>query len=91
MKKKKMIGLVILIIGAVIFIFSLIAKNKIANAKGEAGTLTGFLPKNTMGNYVGGEIKGATEQYDALVEFLFIGGIILVVVGGGMTFMYRKH
>lgn len=90
MKRKKVIGIVVLIAGIVLFLYSLNAKQRIAAAKGEAGTLTGFLPKNSEGDYIGGKIKNATEQYDTIVQILFVGGIILIVVGGGMLFIGRR-
>jgi len=90
MRQKKIIGLVILVIGAVLFIFSLNAKHKIANAKSGAGAVTGLLPKNAFGSYASGEIKEATGQYDTLVQFIFLGGIGLMIIGGAMTFFIRN-
>jgi uncharacterized membrane protein YiaA len=90
MKRKKIVGLVILVIGVVLFIFALSAKHKIANAKAGAGAVTGLLPKNAFGSYASGEIKEATGQYDTLVQVIFLGGIGLMIIGGVMTFFMRN-
>jgi hypothetical protein len=90
MSTKRIAGIVILIAGIAMFLFALNAKHRIAAAKGEAGQMTSYLPDNTAGNFVGNTIRGETTKYDSIVQLLYIGGIVLIVIGGAITIFTRK-
>ncbi len=82
MKVRRIVSLVVLIVGVAAIAYALYAKGRIANAKGEVNTASGFLPKNAMGEMVGGKMSSEASQYDTTVQYLFIGGIVLAIAGG---------
>jgi hypothetical protein len=88
---KKRIGAVVLVIGVVLFVFSMIAKSKIMNAKSEVNQDTSYFSGNPVGNAVGGVLKGQASKYDTMVMLCELGGIALFVIGGAMIFFYRKR
>lgn len=90
MKTKRSLAALVLVIGAALLIFSMIATRKINEAKGEVKGISGFLPKNAAGSALSGYLEGKASAYDNIVHLSFIGGIILVVIGGGSFFFFRK-
>ena len=90
MNRKKIIGTSVLIVGAVLFIFALIATQKINKAKGDVEGISHFLPNNREGGAVKSFLGGKASAYDNLVRWSYICGIILVVAGAGSLIYYRK-
>lgn len=91
MQKKRMIGLVILIIGIVLLAFGLYAKSRVANARSEVGHITHSpFGQNRATDAVGGVLEGKIGQYDQPVFWCLAGGIVLIVIGGGMMLFNRK-
>ena len=82
MKVQKIVSLVVLLVGIAAIVYALYAKGRIASAKGDVSTATGLMPKNAMGEMVGGVMNSKASQYDTTVQYLFIGGIVLAIVGG---------
>jgi hypothetical protein len=90
MKAKRISGIVILVIGIILIIFSCYERNRVANAKAGISKGTSFMPKNAVTGAVSGSLEGKASAYDAPLLGCLIAGIIMVVVGGGMTFFFRK-
>lgn len=90
MSSKKITGIVVLIIGVVLIIFSVHSMNRIARAKGEIHTLTSPFSGSSGGRAAGEILGGKASQYDTTVTVLLIGGIALAVVGGGLILFGKK-
>jgi hypothetical protein len=92
MHKKRLIGLVIFIIGIVLLIFGLYAKSRVAGARSEVGHITHSpFGQNRVTNTVGDVMEGKIGQYDQPVFWCLTGGIVLAVIGGGMLICCRSQ
>lgn len=89
MNKKRIIGIVILIIGVIAVIYANHLKGRIANAEGNVQRGTSLFGGNPVGEAVGGAMEGKISSHKGPVMMLMIGGIILVVIGGGMALFCR--
>ncbi len=85
MSPKRIAGLVILILGVILIIYSVHSMNRIAEAKNDTNMLTSPLPHNTAGEIVTGVMQNNAGQYDTTVMALLISGIALAAVGGCLT------
>lgn len=90
MKRKRIIGIVLFIIGVVLIIYSIHSMNRISAAKGEVNAFKSAFSGNSTGKALGNVMEGKASQYDTIVMVMLIGGIVLAVVGGGVVFMSRK-
>ena len=90
MNSKRIAGIVSLIVGVVLIFYSIHLMNRISGAKGEIHTLTSPFSGSSAGRMVGGAMEGKASQYDTTVRVLLISGIVLAVVGGGITLFCRK-
>jgi hypothetical protein len=94
MNKKRMIGVVILIVGIIAIIYANYQKGRIADAEGnvERGTslFSGHSAGSQAGRSVGGMMEGKIASYKTPVMMLMIGGIALVVIGGAMVLFCGK-
>lgn len=91
MNKKRIFGLVIFIIGVVILIFGLYQKSRLTGARKNIG----YISNNPFGgnkttDTLGDAMESKVAQYDRPVFFCIVGGIVLIVIGGGMTLCCRS-
>ncbi len=93
MNTKRIIGIVILIIGIIAILYANYQRKRIAEAHGniEKGTsmFSGSSVGSGVGKAVGGAMDSKVSSYNAPVMMLMIGGIVLVVIGAGMAFFCR--
>ena len=89
MNRRQIISLVILVAGIAMIVFALHAMGEISSAKGSINSATGHI-KNAYGAMANTILEGEASKYDIEVRWIFIGGIVLAVVGGGMLFFGRK-
>jgi hypothetical protein len=90
MKKKKITGLIVLIVGIALIVFAVHSMNRIANAKEGISAITTPFSNEPAGKFVGDVLEGKASQYDVQVKLCLIGGIVLAVIGGGMLLFCRK-
>jgi hypothetical protein len=90
MNVKRISGLVIALIGAILLVYALYSMHRISEAKNKVHHIGKQIPGNFFGKAVKGELHKKVSQYDKEVEWLLIGGITFLVVGGGIIFLYRK-
>ncbi len=88
--RKKVIGLVVLLAGVVLFIFAKYEQNRVGNAKGTFGRGSSMFSGNAVGSSVNGYVQGQLSQYDTQLKLCEIGGIILMVLGAGVLYFARK-
>ncbi len=88
--KKKMIGLVAMLVGVVLFIFAKYEQHRVSGAKESYGRGASMFSGNATGDAVGGYMQGQLSQYDTSLRLCEIGGIILIVLGAGVLYFARK-
>lgn len=90
MKSKKLGGLVVLAIGVVLFIFSMYEKSRVNSAKSSISRGTSMFSGNAVGNAAGGYMEGQASKYDTTLMLCQVGGIVLIIIGGGMVYWFRR-
>ena len=88
--RKKVIGLVALLAGIVLFIFAKYEQHRVGSAKALFGRGTSMFSGNAVGGAVGGVIEGKLSEYDTTLMLCEIGGIALIVLGTGVLYFSRK-
>jgi hypothetical protein len=88
--RKKIIGLVALLAGVVLFIFAKYEQHRVGSAKALFGRGTSMFSGNAVGGAVGGMVQGNLSQYDTILMLCEIGGIVLIVLGAGVMYFGRK-
>lgn len=90
MKSKRLIGLVLLIIGIVLICFGLYGKSRQAGARSDIGHVTNNpFGQNKATDAVGDILEGKVSEYNKPIFWCFAGGIALIVIGGGMMICCR--
>jgi hypothetical protein len=91
---KRIIGIIILIIGVIVILFANYEKGRIAKAEGNIKKGTSLFSGHSAGSEAGRSVGGAMENkvasYSTPVMILKIGGIVLVVIGVCMALFCRK-
>lgn len=82
MNYKRIIGIIVLIIGIVLIGYALHYMKEISEAKGEIGSYTKPFSKTPIGKAVQDTLMSKASEHDNQVRWLLIGGITFVVVGG---------
>jgi predicted MFS family arabinose efflux permease len=94
MSTKRIIGIVVIIVGIIAICYANYQRHRIAEAQGNikkgTGLFSGSSTGNQVGQAVGGVMEGKVSSYNTPVMLLMIGGIVLVVVGAGMVFFCCK-
>lgn len=88
--RKKIIGLVALLAGVVLFIFAKYEQNRVSGAKETYGRGASMFSGNAAGDAVNGYMQGELSQYDTPLLLCEIGGLILIALGGGIIYFARK-
>ena len=88
--RKKVIGVVALLAGVVLFIFAKYEQNRVGSAKETVGRGTSMFSGNAAGSAVTGVINNELSQYDTPLKLCEIGGLILIVLGAGVIYFARK-
>lgn len=88
--KKKIIGLVALLAGVVLFIFAKYEQHRVGSSKAMFGRGTSMFSGSAAGDAVGGYMQGELSKYDTTLMICEIGGIILIVLGAGVLYFARK-
>ncbi|NNM43487.1 MAG: hypothetical protein HKM07_04010 [Chlamydiae bacterium] len=89
MNLKRIIGLVILVVGIIATGMGFHYKGQLESAKGEVGMLSKPFSKNPFGEKAGSMMEAKIGEYDVPVAVMLYGGIALIVVGGGMLVCCR--
>jgi len=83
MKPRKIVGLVLSILGIIVFLLAIYAKNQVAEAKGNVKKTTGLFSDNPVNKQISGALEKKISSYDAPIMWTMIGGIALFVIGVG--------
>lgn len=90
MRSKQLGGVVAIAAGIGLFIFSMYASGRIAQAKSEVSSTSSLFSGNPVGNAVGNMMQGKASQYDTSVKICEYGGIVLVILGAMWLYISRK-
>jgi hypothetical protein len=94
MNYKWIASLIVLIAGIVIFILSVQATKKIAEAVTLSQTFSDFFKHNPSWNpiiqFFGGTAEHKIEYYNNIILILQIGGVVLTALGAVMLVFFRK-
>jgi hypothetical protein len=94
MNTKRIIGIIILIIGVIVIIYANHLKGRLAEAQGNIQKGTSLFSGNSVsgqvGKAVGGALEGKVSSYNTPVMLLMIGGIVIAIIGAGMVLFCRK-
>lgn len=91
MNYKQIIGIVVGVIGIALIIFSIDSMKMISNLKGDVGMMQKPMSGNPIGRMAGEGMEKQVSQYDMLVKGALASGILLVIVGSGLIYFYRKR
>lgn len=91
MSAKRITGLVVLIVGIVLIVFSVYSMNRISNAKSGIHSITQPFSGSSGGREAGNFMQGQASQYDTTVRVLLIGGIVLAIIGAGVVLFGKKR
>ena len=87
-------GVVILIVGIILFILSVHAMKKVADANTLSQNLSNFFEHNTSWNpiikFFGGKAQEKINYYDNVTLMIQIGGVALTALGAVMIVVFRK-
>ncbi len=94
MSIKKIIAIVILVVGLIAIGYAVYNMKRLANARGTIQSvekLAGPYGQKPVGKMIGNAVDARLHKYDQQVMLLLIGGIVLAVVGGGILIIDRKR
>jgi len=81
MKNRKIIGVIVTLIGITLSAVAIYAASYISGIKGLFHTLSIFSGHNPVSGFIGGEINKQTSAYDSLIAGSFWVGLLLLIVG----------
>ncbi|MCP5510034.1 MAG: LPXTG cell wall anchor domain-containing protein [Chlamydiales bacterium] len=90
MNIKQIVGLVVLLAGIVAICFGFYGTSRMASARQDINTATGFIPENRIKGAVSGALHGEVDKYKGQVTTLFVAGGILIICGGALMYFGRK-
>ena len=90
MNAKKITGLILLIIGAIILIVALYAKSRVAEVKKGIHKGSSMFSDNPVNRQIDSALEKKIGAYDTPILIGIIGGVILIVVGAG-TMVYSRR
>jgi hypothetical protein len=91
MHPKKIVSLVVTLIGVFLIVYALYSSHRISNAKHEVNTVSKNISDSSIGKMMSKEMSNRVSQYDNEVMWCLIAGIVLIVAGGGSFFYLHKH
>lgn len=90
MKAKKTLGIVLIVVGVIIFLLGMYAKGRVSEAKQNVQKSSGLFSDNPVNKQIGGALEKKISSYDAPIMWTMIGGIVIAVVGAGTLICCRK-
>lgn len=90
MNKKKIIGLVLLVIGIGLLIYGIYGASEMSKARGDIDEATSYIPKNRAKGYVSRGLHGEVDKYRTPVTILFVAGAVFTIAGVVVMVKTRK-
>ena len=86
MKKQKIAGIILVVIGIVVFLFAIYAKNRVSEAKHNVQKSSGMFSDNPINKQISGAIEQKISSYDSPLMWAMVGGIVVTLLGVGTYF-----
>jgi len=87
-------GVLILVVGIILFILSIHATQKIAEANTLSQNVSDFFQHNPTWNplikFFGGKVEEKIEYYSRMTLMIQIGSVVLTALGAVMIIVFRK-
>ncbi len=90
MKTRKILSIILIILGVIVFLFAMYAKSRVMEVKKSVHSSSGFLSDNPVNKEIGKALEKKLGSYDMPILWGMIGGVVLVVIGVG-TFVSGKR
>jgi LPXTG-motif cell wall-anchored protein len=91
MKSKQWLGVGLIFVGVIALFIAFSIKGRVGEEMGNVRSFTSPLSNaGEGGRMAGGIIEGRASGEAGGAQFFTIGGIVLIVAGGAVLFMYRK-
>jgi len=91
MNLKRILGLIILVVGVGLVIYAYYGKQDMAVAYTDIDSKTSIIPDNPVKGIIKGELNARVDQYEKPIRMLFIGGGALIVIGGALLIFGRSR
>ena len=90
MKTTKIISLILVLLGMVLFLVAMYAKERVSEAKKSIRQTSGLLPGNPVNLQIEKALEEKISSYDKPIYWGMVGGIAFVIIGVGV-FFFRKR
>ncbi|MCI5053071.1 MAG: hypothetical protein MRY21_08075 [Simkaniaceae bacterium] len=90
MNIKRIIGIILVLVGLFFLGYGFYGVGEMSKYRKKIDKTTGFIPNETARDVVGGELHAKVDEYNMPVALCFIGGVVLVVIGGATLYYGRK-
>ena len=92
MNPKRIGGLAAIIIGVVLILFGLHAKNRVLEIRASINKTSGFFSDNPVNKEIDKALEHKIGEYDGPILMSLVGGGILIIAGIAiMVFCNKKH
>jgi hypothetical protein len=92
--RKRVLGFILFIIGIILFLISVHAAQKIAEANNLSTSISNAFEHNPTWNpiikFFGGKAQEEMDYYSTVTLIIQIGGLVLTALGAVMIVIYRK-
>lgn len=89
MKIRKIVGIVTIVVGAIVFSLGLYVRARVKEVKKSINASSGLLPDNSMTQALNKSLDEKMGAYDIPILWALIGGTAIVIIGVG-TLVSRK-
>lgn len=90
-KTVKIISLVVVLAGLVLFCVGLYAKHRVGQVRQSIHSTSSLLPDNPVNREIGKALDEKISSYDSPIFFSIAGGVLLVVIGVGALIYIKKR
>lgn len=87
---KQLIGIILMILGVGLLVFAGYQKNRVSSARNDVDSFSKFFSKNPISEWGEKSIHAKLDSYDTQIMWCFIASGALIVIGGFITYRYRK-
>jgi hypothetical protein len=88
MNVKKVVSIVVAVLGIVMVVYAIHSMRRISDAKGTVSSINSSIGGSSAGRMVGQKLSSEASQYDTKVRVLLIAGLVFTVAGCGALYRY---
>lgn len=91
MNYKKIVSIIIFVVGVVLLSYGFYGKMRMDDAREDIDSSTGFIPDNPIKGAIVDGLHGRVDEYTVPVALCFIGGIVFMILGGAIFYACRHQ